>query len=140
MQATRQGQYGEDRYGEDRSIGGLFKDVMQELSSLFQNETELAKAEVSEKVSQIGAGVTSLAIAAVVLVAGLIILLLAAVYGLSLIWPQWLAALVVGGAVTLIGIILLLVARSKLRPQNLAPQRTTESIRKDKAVAQEQFK
>jgi hypothetical protein len=140
MQATRQVQYGEDRHGEDRSIGGLFRDVMQELSSLFQNETELAKAEVSEKVSQIGTGVTSIAIAAVVLLAGLIILLLAAVYGLSLIWPQWLAALVIGGAVTLIGIILLLVARSKLRPQNLAPQRTTESIRKDKAVAQEQFK
>src|SRR5688572_27561039 len=112
------------RQTEDRSIGGLFRDLMQDLASLVRNETELAKAEISEKVSQAGSGVASLAIAGVVLLAGFIILLLAAVYGLSLIWPQWLAALVVGGAVTLIGLILLLIARSKLRPEKLTPQRT----------------
>jgi hypothetical protein len=125
---------------EDRSIGGLFRDLMQDLASLVRNETELAKAEISEKVSQAGSGVASLAIAGVVLLAGFIILLLAAVYGLSLIWPQWLAALVVGGAVTLIGLILLLIARSKLRPEKLTPQRTTESIRKDTSIAQERLR
>jgi xanthine/uracil permease len=128
------------RQAEDRSIGGLFRDLMQDLASLVRNETELAKAEMSEKVSQAGSGLASLAIAGVVLLAGLIILLLAAVYGLSLIWPQWLAALVVGGAVTLIGLILLLVARSKLRPEKLTPQRTTESIRKDTSIAQERMR
>jgi uncharacterized membrane protein YqjE len=128
------------RQTEDRSIGGLFRDLMQDLASLVRNETELAKAEISEKVSQAGSGVASLAIAGVVLLAGFIILLLAAVYGLSLIWPQWLAALVVGGAVALIGLILLLIARSKLRPEKLTPQRTTESIRKDTSIAQERLR
>jgi hypothetical protein len=125
---------------ENRTIGALIRDLMHELTLLVRNEAELARAEISEKVSQAGFGVASLAIAAVVLLGGFIILLHAAVYGLALVWPQWLAALVIGGAVTLIGLLLLLAARRKLRPQNLAPRRTTESIRKDQAIAQEQFR
>jgi len=82
----------------------------------------------------------SLGIAAVVLLAGLIILLEAAVYGIALVLPLWAAALIIGGSVFIIGLILLLVARSKLKPRNLIPARTAESLSKDKAVAQEELK
>jgi hypothetical protein len=129
---------------EDRSIGGLIKELMQELTSLVRNEAELAKAEVSEKLSQVQTGVVSLAVATVLLLVGLIVLMDAAVAGAGYLLPPsirpWLAPLIVGGVVALIGLVLLLTGRSKLRSQSLAPQRTTESIRKDTAVAQEHLR
>ncbi len=127
-------------YGEDRSIGGLIKDLMQELSSLVRNEAELAKAEVSEKVAQVQSGVASLVVAAVLLLVGLIGLMEAAIYGLAQVWPRWLAALVIGGAILIIGLIAFAIGRSNLKARNLAPQRSAESMRKDKAFAQEQLR
>lgn len=131
-------------FRDDRSIGALIRDLMHELSSLVKNETELAKAEVSEKVSQVGAGVASLAVAAALLIVGLVVLMEAAVYGVAQILPQqiapWLAPLIVGGIVAIIGLALLMKGRSNLQPKNLTPDRTVESMHKDRAVAQEHLK
>ena len=68
---------------ERRSLIGLFSDLWRETSALFRAEAELAKAELSEKVSQATAGVTSLAIGGLVAFAGLLVLLDAAVYGVT---------------------------------------------------------
>jgi uncharacterized membrane protein YqjE len=129
---------------EDRSIGGLIKELMQELTSLVRNEAELAKAEVSEKVSQVQNGIASMAIAGVLLLVGLIVLMDAAVVGVGYLLPPstraWLAPLIVGGILAIIGFILLSKGRANLQSQNLAPQRTVESMRKDKALAQEQLR
>jgi hypothetical protein len=139
MQAQRQFQT-----SEDRSIGGLIKELMQELTSLVRNEAELAKAEVSEKVSQVQTGIASMAIAGVLLLVGLIVLMEAAVVGVGFLLPPatraWLAPLIVGGILAIIGFILLAKGRANLQSQNLAPQRTVESMRKDKALAQEQLR
>ncbi|MBA2410067.1 MAG: phage holin family protein [Gammaproteobacteria bacterium] len=128
----------------DRSIGALIRDLTYELTSLVSKEAELAKAEASEKVSQVGAGIAALVVAAVLLVVGLEELTDAATVGVGYLLPPtvvpWLAPLIVGGVIAIIGLILLMKGRSNLQPQNLAPNRTTESLRKDKAVAQEQFR
>jgi uncharacterized membrane protein YqjE len=131
--------------GEDRSIGGLIKELMQELSSLVRNEAELAKAEVSEKVSQVESGIISMAIASVLLLVGLIVLMQAAVVGVGYLLPPdtraWLAPLIVGGVLAIIGLILLMKGRSNLKARNLTSMdRTSESLRKDKAFAQEQLR
>jgi hypothetical protein len=129
---------------EDRSIGGLIKELMQEMTSLVRNEAELAKAEVSEKVSQVQSGIASMAVAGVLLLVGLIVLMDAAVAGVGYLLPPslraWLAPLIVGGVLAIIGFILLSKGRSSLKAQNLTPERTADSIRKDKAFAQEQLR
>jgi hypothetical protein len=43
----------------------------------------------------------------------------------------WLAALIVGGVVTLIGVVMLMTGSKKLEPRAVAPRRTAESLRKD---------
>lgn len=134
----------EKSFTEDRSIGGLIKDLTYEITSLVRKEAELAKAEASEKVSQVGAGVAALAIAAVLLLVGLIVLMDAAVVGIGYLLPPpmapWLAPLIVGGVVAIIGLIMVMKGRSNLRATNLTPDRTMDSIRKDRAVAQEQMR
>ena len=58
-------------------------------------------------------------------------LLLAAVYGLSNVVQPWFAALIVGGVVTLIGLVTLAAGRRKLAPASFTPDRTAAALRKD---------
>ena len=78
-------------------------------------------------------------IGGLVLYAGLLVLLFAAVgfvHRLDLSWPV--SALIVGGVTLLIGVILVMAARSGLRGSNLAPTETIESLKDDRDWAKGQ--
>lgn len=126
---------------EGRSLIALFSDLWRETSTLVHEEAELAKAEISEKVSQVGTGVAAIAIGGAIVFAGFIVLLFAAVNGLAMMLPpdhaEWLAPLIVGLAVMLIGFIALAKGRSELKASNLTPERTAESLRRDGQLVKE---
>jgi xanthine/uracil permease len=117
----------------------LLSELAQETTTLVRKEVELAKAEMSEKVSQATTGAVSLAAGGMVAFAGLIFLLLAVTYYLATLMEPWLAALIVGGVVTVIGIILVSMGKSKLSARNLQPDRTIASLQDDKRWAKEQL-
>lgn len=121
------------------SVGTLLSTVMQEISSLVRNEAELAKTEMSEKTHEVMAGIAAIAISGAVLLGGFLTLLAAAVFLLNEVLPPdttpWLSALIVGGTVTVIGIIMLNAGQKKLQARNLMPSRTMNSLQSDKAVA-----
>jgi uncharacterized membrane protein YqjE len=60
---------------EDRSVGELVTDVSQQASTLIREEIELAKAEVSEKVSQLVRGSVVAIVAGVFLFFALILIM-----------------------------------------------------------------
>ena len=126
---------------EGRSLIALFSDLWRETSALVHNEAELAKAEMSEKVSQVGTGVAAIAIGGAIVFAGFIVLLLAAVNGLALVLPPehagWLAPLIVGLAVVVIGFVALGAGRHELKASNLKPERTVDSLRRDSQLVKE---
>lgn len=128
---------------EDRSIGSLLSDLTNDLTALFRKEVQLAKAEMSEKASQVGSGVQAALIGAVISLAGLLVLLDAAVLALG-DWigmdPPWLPSLIVGLIVGVIGVALLMKGRSNLKNTSLTPERTVSSLRKDTQIAQERMK
>jgi uncharacterized membrane protein YgdD (TMEM256/DUF423 family) len=109
----------------------LLRRLVGDAATLFAQELALLKAETSESIRELKAATMSIAIGGAVLFAGIIFLLLAAVYGLSNVMDPWLAALIVGGVVTLIGIVMLATGRGKLEPAAIAPRRTAASLRKD---------
>ena len=116
----------------ERSLATLLADVAGETVELVRQELALARTEAQDKLHQTMSGAAELAIAALFALAGFIILLQAAVYGLEEFgFDPWLAAVIVGGVVLLIGILLLLKARHDLSAQNLAVNRTTANLRKD---------
>jgi len=127
------------RSGADRPLTGLLTELAQETTTLVRKEVELAKAEVSEKVSQATTGAISLAAGGMVAFAGVLFLLLAATYYLATLMEPWLAALIVGGVVTLIGIILVSMGKSKLSARNLQPNRTIATLQDDKNWAKAQM-
>ncbi|KAA0011929.1 phage holin family protein [Billgrantia pellis] len=126
---------------ESASLGSLFTDLAREVTALVRKESELAKVEMSEKTSQIMGAIASIAMAGAVLLSGFLVLLAAAVFGLNTVLPPemtpWLSALIVGGVVVVIGLIMLQAGRKKLKKESLMPTRTMASLRRDKALTQE---
>lgn len=123
------------------SFSSLISSLTRDVTSLVRNEVDLAKAEMSEKTSQAATGVGSIAAAGAVMFCGLLVLLAAAVFGLNHVLPPettpWLSALIVGGVVLIIGLIMLQSGRKKLQAQNLMPNRTMASLRNDRKFAQQ---
>jgi hypothetical protein len=113
------------------STPGLLRRLVSDVSTLFAQELQLLKAETTESIGDLKAATVSLLMGGAVAFMGAFFLLLAAVYGLSNVVDPWLAALIVGGVVTLIGMIMLMTGSKKLEPRAVAPTRTAESLRKD---------
>jgi hypothetical protein len=119
---------------ESQSAFGLLRRLTDELATLLRQELALATAELTRSMRAILTGAASLAVGGAVLYTGLLAMLAAAVLGLATVLHPWLAALVIGAAVTVIGIILVSMGIRSLDPSTLKPSRTTESLRRDKDV------
>jgi hypothetical protein len=118
----------------------LFSDLWREMSTLLRDEAELAKAEISEKMTQVQTAATELAAGVAVLYAGFLLLLAAAAAGLAqLLGDQgpWLGPLIVGLVVAIAGALLLARGRNQIKAGNLAPERTMDALRKDANLAKE---
>jgi len=126
---------------DDRSLGALISELAQDTTTLVQQEVALAKAEMSEKASQVGQSVSTLAIGGVILLAGLLALIDFAIYGLAELLPPdlspWLGALIVGVVLSVIGYIMLQSGRQKIKSTTLTPERTTTSLQRDKEMVKE---
>lgn len=115
----------------DESTPSLLRRLADDVGMLFAQELALLKSETTRSVADLKAATMSIAMGGAVAFMGIFFLLLAAVYGLSNVVEPWLAALIVGGAVTLMGVIMLATGRRKLEPQAIAPRRTAAAFRKD---------
>jgi lipopolysaccharide export LptBFGC system permease protein LptF len=113
------------------STPSLLRRLADDVSMLLAQEVALLKAETSRSIGDLKASAASIAVGGAVAFMGGFFLLLAAVYGLSNVVQPWLAALIVGGVVTLIGLIMLAAGRRKLQPAAVAPRRTAAALRKD---------
>ena len=126
-----------DNNKDQKSIADLVSDLTREITTLFRQEIDLLKKEMSEKVGQTQSGLVSLIVGGAVAYAGLLVLLSSAVLGLSLFMAGWLAALLVAIVVLIIGFSMIAKARSNLKAQNLLPQKTVEQFKRDQDVARQ---
>ena len=124
-----------------RSIPDILSDLLTQFTTLVRKEGELARTEMSEKVGQVAAGLVLVMFGAVLLMPALVVLLEAAVAGLERggIAPPW-AALIVGGVVLVVGLILRMIGISRLKAKNLLPQKTIHQLQEDASVAKRQVR
>ena len=113
------------------STPSLLRRLADDVGTLLAQEVALLKAETARSIGELKASTASIAVGGAVAFMGGFFLLLAAVYGLSNVVQPWLAALIVGGVVTLVGVIMLSAGRRKLEPAAVAPRRTAAALRKD---------
>lgn len=116
------------------TIRKLLRHLLDQLSMLFRQELSLARAELSQSLTSLRAGAVSVALAGALLFAGLLLLLFAAVLAFALIVPAWLAAVLVGVIVLLIGASLLGLGVSRFRATSIQPKLSGESLRKDREI------
>ncbi|WLG97738.1 phage holin family protein [Pseudomonas sp. FP198] len=115
----------------DASVMGLLRQLTHEVPSLFTKELALAKAEFQASLNTLKAGIAGVAGGAMVLMAGFIILLMAVVYGLSTMMAPWLAALIVGVVVMIIGFVMVQSGKKQFEPSHFKPDRTLDALHKD---------
>ena len=121
-----------------RPVSVLLSDLARETGTLVSQEIALFKAELQEKLGRLGGGVGALAAGGMIAFSGWLVLLAAAVLGLSHVVAPWLAALIVGLVVLAIGGGLLLFGKSRVKADALVPERTLHSLREDQAWIREQ--
>lgn len=125
---------------DDRSLGQILKDLREETTQLLRQEVDLAKTEMSEKISRTGSNLGSVATGGAVLFAGALVLLAALTLGLIALFSQfmdrdvamWLAPLLVGGILAGVGYGMVKKALQALKQEGIAPQRTTQSLKENK--------
>jgi cobalamin biosynthesis protein CobD/CbiB len=118
-----------DRSAE--SIHDLICHPATDLSTLLGTDIERAKSEVRETVTEVQTAMGAIATGATIAMAGLVVLLMSAVYGLSKVVEPWLAALIVGAVVLLLGDLMVRSAKETMSASSIVPVRTLESVNKD---------
>ena len=116
---------------EARSLPDLVAQLTGDLASLVRKESELIRAEVSEKLHAAARAVADIAAGGLLLVAALLVLLQALVLALSTLMAPTFAALLVGVAVAGVGYALVRMGMKALNPLNLSPDRTARQLKKD---------
>jgi hypothetical protein len=124
-----------------RSIPEILTDVVNQFSTLLSKEGQLARAELAENIAKAAAGLGLAVVGAVLLIPALTILLAAAVIALNqsgLAAP--LAAVAIGGAVFIIGVILLFLGIGRLKAKQMLPSRTLHQLQRDASTAKDQMR
>ena len=112
--------------------GELVNRLAAQVSDLVRGELELARTELTAKGKRVGVGAGLAGASGVLALYGVAVLIAAAVAALSLAWPVWLAALVIGVVVLVVAGGLALAGRSQLRQGTPpTPEHAVESVRDD---------
>jgi cytochrome c biogenesis protein CcdA len=115
-----------------QSFGDLLGQLANNSAALVRDEIELAKQEMTEKVSSFKSGVIVVAVGAVIGLLAILTLLAAAVIGLgNLIGPGY-SALVIGGVLAIIAGIITASGMGRLKQTSLKPEQTIETLEEDK--------
>lgn len=119
---------------EPGSVTGLLTRLMDDAMALAKNEIALAKAEARGALRDVKMSIAPFAIAASVLLAGVLTLVATAVLALSEVMEPWLAALIVSAVLLVTGWILLKAGQRKWSSIGERLGRTQGSLQKDATV------
>jgi hypothetical protein len=121
-----------------RVISGLLGDALSQFAKLFQNEVDLAKAELGEKMQQVGGAMGFIAAGAILVMPALVMALFA--LSAALIeagWSQPISYLASAVIAAVLAGVLFAVGINRLDARHLAPRETMRQLEKDKETVKE---
>lgn len=131
MTATTPGAQPAPTTDDGQSIGELISEVAGDVSRLFRQEVELAKAEVRAEASKAGKAAGMLAGAGVAALLVAMLLSLALVFALGAVMPDGWAAVIVAVIWAIVAAALYAAGRKQLRTVSPVPQQTVETLKED---------
>src|SRR5215208_2374759 len=125
---------------DERSLGQILKDLSSETTTLLRQEVDLAKTEMSEKVSRVGTNLAAVGVGGAVALLGAMALVAALILGLVSLFDNfmspevavWVAPLLVGAVLAGIGYSMIKKAMATLKQESLTPKKTTQSLQENK--------
>ena len=132
MQSQKEALQVKDEHQRGESLMELIGDLASQSAGLVRDEVALAKQELSEKIASLRSGAITLVVGSSLAMSAFLVLCAAAVAGLAEYLKVWQAALIVGGALAIIGGILVAMGISWLKQTNLKPQKTIKSLEENK--------
>jgi Flp pilus assembly protein TadB len=140
--ATRQDPPGPDQGDlRERPLPELLKQLSEETTRLVRQELELAKAELTQKGKQAGAGAGLFGAAGAIGLAALGALTACFILALNAVMPAWLAALIVAVVYGIIAFVLVKQGQARMRRATPpVPEQTIETVKEDVAWAKTQMR
>jgi hypothetical protein len=121
-----------DRYApEPPSIGEIIGEISDDLSQLFRQEVELAKAEVRQEATKAGKAAGMLGGAGLAGYMVALFVTLALMFGLGNVMDLGWAALIVAVVWGVVGAVLYAAGRNRLRTVTPVPRQTVETLKED---------
>jgi Flp pilus assembly protein TadB len=126
---------------DDRSLGDLFGDLSRQLGTLIQKEIQLAKTEMTARVTTVGRDAAQMGAGGALANAARLIGLMALAFLLAeLMNSFWLGFLIVAIVVGVIAAVLIQRGRAELQRTDLTPRQTIETNKEDAEWAKQQVK
>ncbi|OJF09898.1 phage holin family protein [Couchioplanes caeruleus] len=113
------------------SVGELIGNISDDLSQLFRQEVELAKAELKQEAAKAGKAAGMLGGAGFAGYLAVVLLSLAVVFGLGNVMDLGWAALIVAVLWGAAGAVLYVTGRKQLKTVDPMPRRTVDTIKED---------
>jgi uncharacterized membrane protein YqjE len=124
----------------ERTVPEVLQDIVGNIQEIIRSEFRLAKTEIKEEVSKASRPAETLGAGIVLSFYALGFILLAVVYALSIVMATWLAALLVGVLLAVLGIALISSGGKKLKQVNVIPEKTAASVKENMQWAKNQIK
>lgn len=123
----------------ERSFSDVLQDIVRNLQDIIRSEVRLAKTEVQEELTKARSGALMLSGGALAGIFGIFFVLLAAVYGLAYVVPNWFAALIVASILAVGAGAAIRSGLRQVKRVNPAPK-TIESLKENVEWAKQRVK
>lgn len=132
-------------HADGRSVGTLLRELTREGRTLIEQEVELAKTEISEKLDTFQQNTVQAVIGGVIALGGLMALLWAINMGLTALLAEvlsaevavWLSPLILAAVFGIVGYSMINNATNSMKEEGISPRRTTRTLKDDKEWVQQ---
>jgi len=127
-------------YHQRETFADLFMDLTEDAQTLFREELALAKAEMSKKATRLSKDMVMIVVGGLLAHIGLLALVGAAVTGLALEMDLWLASLIVGVVLLVLGGVLVMAKVNSIKKQSMIPERSAASLEEDRRWVKQEMR
>ncbi|MBV8843678.1 MAG: phage holin family protein [Bryobacterales bacterium] len=124
----------------ERSFSDVFQDIVRNVQEIVRSEVRLAKTEIRDEAAKAKSAGLLIGAGAVTAIFAAFFLLLTIVYLLSLIMPNWAAALIVGVALAIVAGVTLNTGLKRFKKIHPTPERTVETLKENVEWVKQQTK
>ena len=114
-----------------RSISSVLRDIVGNVQDIVRSELRLAKKEIAEEMGKAKTAGTLLGIGAVCAFFAVFFTLIAVVFALINVVPNWAAALIVAAAMGIGAWLMLYAGKKRLQTVHAVPEHTVETVKEN---------